>query len=158
MRGVETNMKLLRLILRGSWGTALLGTALSLLGGGSNAALLVLINAALHNAISSTSMLVLGFVGIGFTKVLCSALSHVLLVRFAYKATTKLRRDLCRKALNTPLRQLEEIGVPKLMVALTEDVNAVSRALRSIQTVIVDCAMMLGAMVYLGWLSWPVLP
>ena len=150
-------MKLLRFLLRGSWGTVLLGTALSLLGGGSNAGLLVLINAALHNSVTSTVILVAGFVGICFTRVLSSAVSQVLLARFAHKATTGLRRDLCHKSLNTPLRQLEQIGIPKLMVALTEDVNAVSRALRSIQTVSVDFAMMLGAIVYLGWLSWPAL-
>ena len=150
-------MKFLRLLQCGSWGTVLLGTALSLLSGASNSGLLVLINAALHNSVTSTAILIAGFVGIGSTRVLSSAISQFLLARFAHKTTTGLRRDLCHKSLNTPLRQLEQVGIPKLMVALTEDINAVSRALRSIQSVAVDGAMMLGAIIYLGWLSWPAL-
>jgi putative ATP-binding cassette transporter len=148
-------MKLLRFLLRGSWGMVLLATALSLLSGGSNAGLLVLINAALHNSVTSTVILVAGFIVLGFTKVLGSGISQFLLARFAHKTTTELRRDLCHKILNTPLRQLEQVGIPKLMVALTEDISAVSHALRSIQSVAVDIAMILGAIVYLGWLSWP---
>jgi putative ATP-binding cassette transporter len=150
-------MKFLRLLQRGSWGTVLLGTALSLLSGASNSGLLVLINAALHNSVTSTAILVAGFVGIGSTRVLSAAISQFLLARFAQKTTTGLRRDLCRKSLNTPLRQLEQVGIPRLMVALTEDINSVSRGLRSIQSVAVDGAMMLGAIIYLGWLSWPAL-
>jgi putative pyoverdin transport system ATP-binding/permease protein len=150
-------MKLLRFLMRGSWGTVLLGSALSLLAGASNAGLLVLINAALHDSATSTASLVGGFIGIGFTRVLSSGMSEFLLARFAYKTTAELRRDLCCRALNTPLRQFEQIGIPKLMVTLTEDINAVSRALRVIQAVIVNIAMMAGAIVYLGWLSWPAL-
>jgi putative pyoverdin transport system ATP-binding/permease protein len=134
---------------------ALVATALSLLSGGANAGLLVLINAAMHNSVPSMVILVTGFMGLGFTRVFSSGASQFLLARFAHKTTTELRRDLCGKILDTPLRQLEQIGIPKLMVALSEDISTVSQALRSIQSVAVDVAMLLGAMVYLGWLSWP---
>jgi putative ATP-binding cassette transporter len=150
-------MKFVRFLLRGSWSTVLLGSALSLLAGACNAGLLVLINAALHDSGTSMRILVGGFIAIGLTRVLSSGVSELLLARFAFNTTAELRRDLCRKSLNTPLRQLEQIGTPKMMVALTEDINAVSRALRLVQAVMVDVTMMIGAIVYLGWLSWPAL-
>jgi putative ATP-binding cassette transporter len=150
-------MKLLRFLLHGSWVIALLATVLGLLGGASNAGLLVLINAALHNTATSTVLLVAGFIGLGFARVACAGVSQYLLSVFAQKTTTELRRDLCHKILNTPLRQLEKVGIPSLMVAMTEDVSAVSQALRAIPSVAVDIAMLLGCIVYLGWLSWPTL-
>jgi putative ATP-binding cassette transporter len=150
-------MKLICFLLHGAWVVALSATALSLLSGGANAGLLVLINAALHNSVTSTVILVAGFLGLGFTRVFSSGASQFLLARFAHKTAAELRRELCRKILNTPLHQLERVGIPKLMVALTEDISTVSQALRSIQSVAVDVAMLLGAIVYLGWLSWPAL-
>lgn len=150
-------MKLLRLLFHGSWSTALLAIALGLLSGGSNAGLLVVINAALHNTATSTAVLVGGFIALGLTRLFSAGGSQFMLSLFAQKTTTALRRDLCEKILSTPLRRLEEVGIPKLMVALTEDVGAVSHALRAIPPIAVDGAMLVGCVVYLGWLSWQAL-
>ena len=150
-------MELVRFLLHGSWIIALFATLLGLLGGAANAGLLVLVNAALHSTATSTVLLVVGFISLGFARVACAGVSQYLLSVFAQKTTTRLRRDLCHKILDTPLRQLEKVGIPGLMVALIEDVSAVSHALRAIPTSAVDIAMLLGAVVYLGWLSWPTL-
>lgn len=150
-------MKLIRLLLHGSWITALLATVLGLLSGASNAGLLVLVNAALHHTATSTVILVGGFIGLGLARVICAGGSQFLLSVFAQKTTTALRRDLCQTILNAPLRQLEKIGIPSLMLALTEDISAVSQALRAIPSIAVDVAMLVGCIIYLGWLSWPAL-
>ncbi|MGH7824391.1 MAG: cyclic peptide export ABC transporter, partial [Candidatus Binatia bacterium] len=150
-------MKLISFLLHGSWVIALLAAALGVLGGASNAGLLVMVNAALHNTVTSTVLLVAGFIGLGLAKVTCSGGSQYLLSVFAQKTTTRLRRDLCQKILNTPLRKLEDVGIPSQMVALTEDVGAVSHALRAIPSLAVDIAMLLGCIAYLAWLSLPML-
>jgi putative pyoverdin transport system ATP-binding/permease protein len=150
-------MELVRLLLHGSWGTALVAIALGLLGGASNAGLLVLINAALHSSIESTAILVVGFLGLGLARVTCAGVSQYLLSVFAQKTSTRLRRDLCHKILDTPLRQLEKVGIPNQMVALTEDIGAVSQALRLIPSVAIDIAMLGSCVLYLGWLSPPML-
>jgi putative pyoverdin transport system ATP-binding/permease protein len=150
-------MKLVRLLLRGSWVVALFATALGLLGGASNAGLLVLVNSALHHTGGSMTLLAAGFVGLALAKVICSGSSQYLLSVFAQKTTTGLRRELCQKILTTPLRQLEKVGISGQMVALTEDVGAISHALRAIPSFAVDVAMLIGCIGYLGWLSMPML-
>jgi putative ATP-binding cassette transporter len=55
-----------------------------------------------------------------------------------------------------PLRQIEELGAPKLMVALTEDILEITQATLSIPIFAVNFAVLLGGAVYLAWLSFPV--
>jgi cyclic peptide transporter len=59
--------------------------------------------------------------------------------------------------LTVPLRQLEELGAPRILMALTDDVNSITNALLAIPTVTVNVAILLGGAAYLGWLSWQVL-
>ncbi len=68
-----------------------------------------------------------------------------------------MRRDLIRKILAVPLRQLEELGAPRLMVALTEDIMFITQALMGIPSFAVNLAILLGGAAYLGWLSGRVL-
>jgi putative pyoverdin transport system ATP-binding/permease protein len=80
-----------------------------------------------------------------------------LLASFAQGAVSNLRRELIRKILTVPLRRLEELGTPRLLVALTDDVFNITQALLAIPIVFVNLAMLLGGAAYLGWLSWKIL-
>jgi putative ATP-binding cassette transporter len=150
-------MNLLRFLLRTSWVTVALATAIGLLSGACNAGILALVNTVLNHTETVTTLVVLGFVGLGLARVLTSAISQYMLSVFAHKTMAELRRDLCLKILVTPLRHLENIGPPRLLVALTEDVIAITMALRYMPNLAIDAAMVIGCFAYLGWLSWTTL-
>jgi putative ATP-binding cassette transporter len=80
----------------------------------------------------------------------------VLLAHFSQRAIAELRRGLIQKILAVPLRHFEEIGAPRLMVALTEDVLNITQALLMIPNFAVNLAILGGGAAYLGWLSWKV--
>jgi putative ATP-binding cassette transporter len=150
-------MKLLRSLFRHSRGLALLTGAAALLSGACNAGLIALVNTVLNNPDTTTAVVIWSFAALGVGKVATNFVSQVLLARFSQGAIAHLRRELVRKILTVPLRRLEEIGTPRLMVALTEDVLMITQALLIIPTFAVNLAILLGGGVYLGWLSWKVL-
>jgi len=129
----------------------------AVLSGACNAALIALINKLLNNLGNPGTILMAGFVGLGLGKVGTAFFSQATLTRFSQGAVAKLRNELVRKILSVPLRQLEQIGAPRLMVALTDDVMNITQAFLGIPIVAVNIALLAGGAAYLGWLSWPAL-
>src|SRR5712692_8172287 len=122
-------MTLIRFLLRTS-GRMMLWTALAaLLSGACNAGLIALVNAALKRPGSATATLVWSFAGLGFLKLASNFIAQVSLTKFSQGTIANLRRDLVRKILAVPLRHLEDVGAPRLLVALTEDILNISQAL-----------------------------
>ena len=146
-------MKLLRFFFRYSPRTMLLAALIALVAGGCNAGLIALVNAVLSGALTASTALVGGFVLLGIVRLMAHFLAQVTLTRFAQMSTANLRHDLVEKILGVPLRQLEEIGAARLMVALTEDVMSITEAMRIIPSFVVNTAVLLGGAIYLGWLS-----
>ena len=129
----------------------------ALLSGACNAGLIAMINAALNHGGQPGMALILGFAALGLGRILTNTIAQVTLSHFSQATTARLRHDLVRKILAVPLRQLEELGTPKLMVALTEDILEITQATLSIPIFAVNFAVLLGGAVYLAWLSLPVL-
>ncbi len=129
----------------------------ALLSGACNAGLIALVNVTLTDPAASLATLVWGFAGLGVGKLATNFASQLAVVRYSQRATAEMRRDLIRKILAVPLRQLEELGAPRLMVALTEDIMFITQALMGIPSFAVNLAILLGGAAYLGWLSWRVL-
>src|SRR6266571_2207762 len=100
-----------------------------LLGGACNGGLIALVNTAVNRPGASTALIIWGFVALGACKLATNFVSQITLTRFSQGTIANLRRDLIRKILAVPLRHLEELGVPRLMVALTEDVLNITQAL-----------------------------
>src|SRR5829696_4478405 len=148
---------LLRFLLRNAPGLALLTAVAALLSGACAAGLIALINTVLSKPSLSTSLLVWSFVALSLGKIATNYGSQVLLARFSQSALVHLRRELIEKILSVPLRHLEQIGAPRIMVALTDDVLTVSYALLCIPAFAVNLAILLGGGAYLGWLSWKIL-
>jgi len=132
-------------------------TLVALLSGACNAGLVALVNTALTKKGPTTRLLIIGFVALGLGKVFTNFISQYMLANFSQGAIADLRRDLIRKILAVPLRDLENIGTPRILVALTDDVFNITQALLAIPIVSVNLAMLLGGAVYLGWLSWQIL-
>lgn len=150
-------MILFRFIGRTCKGMMVLTMAAALLSGACNAGLIALVNAALNTEGWSSPALVWGFVALGLGKLGTGFLSQMLLASFSQNAIAELRRDLIRKILSVPLRQLEELGASRILVALTDDVFNITQALLAIPIVAVNVAILLGGAAYLGWLSWQIL-
>jgi len=149
-------MTLLRFLVRYSPAMVIWTSAAALLSGACNTLLLVLITSAMNHHGSLGTSLVVAFCALGLGRFVTNALAQVTLAHFSQSTTARLRLDLVGKILSVPLRQLEELGAPKLMVALTEDILEITQATLSIPIFAQNFAYLLGGAVYLAWLSVPV--
>lgn len=147
-------MKLFWLLLRASrWGVvlAVLAGAVS---GASGAGLIAIVNAVLSGKREWQDVTLWGaFAALFILVPLSRQLSDYLLVRLGQKAVYDLRMLLSRRILATPLRRLEELGTHRLLVALTDDISAVTAALADLPALFVNFTLLLGALLYIGWLS-----
>lgn len=150
-------MTLFKFIWRSCRGMMLLTTLLALISGACNAGLVALINTVLTKTGPTTAIIIWAFIAVGLGKLLTNFGSQVMLASFSQGAIADLRRGLIRKILSVPLRDLEQIGTPRILVALTDDVFNITQALMAIPIISVNVAMLLGGAAYLGWLSWKVL-
>lgn len=81
-------------------------------------------------------------------------LSKNALADMGQKAIYDLRMDISRRMLATPLEDLERIGTSRLLAVLTRDVASISTALTVLPSLSINGALVLGALSYLGFLSW----
>jgi putative pyoverdin transport system ATP-binding/permease protein len=150
-------MLLLKFILHSCRRMMLVTTATALLSGACNAGLVALVTQALTRSPSAGATLMWAFIVLGAGKLLTNFISQVVLSSFSQRSIAELRRDLIRKIVSVPLRNLEEIGSARILVALTDDVFNITQALLAIPLVSVNLAILLGGAAYLGWLSWEIL-
>jgi putative pyoverdin transport system ATP-binding/permease protein len=147
-------MNLFRLLLSTSWLSVTFAVVAGLLGGICSAGLIALINFAIAHPQSSTLTLLLGFLGLCLLLLGTMTYSLVVLGRLVHGVTFRLRIQLIQRILACPLRHLEELGAPKLLAALTDDIEAISMASFLIANLCVAIAMLMACLLYLSWLSW----
>jgi putative pyoverdin transport system ATP-binding/permease protein len=147
-------MNLFRLLFSTSWVSVVFAVTSGLLGGVFSAALIALINYAIAHSQSFNLTLFISFIGLCL--LLLGTMTHSLVVlgRLVHAVTFKIRIQLIQRILACPLRHLEELGTPKLLVALTDDVEAISMASFLIANLCVAIAMLMACLLYLSWLSW----
>lgn len=151
-------MKFLALLFRHSPKLVVLAVVVGVIGGASNAALLAMINTAIHHPRPwADSRLLFGFVGLCLLLPLARAVSSYVLAHMGQRLVLGLRMELTRRILDAPLARLEEWGTPRLLVALTGDVNNIVAALASLPPLAIQTAIVVGCLTYLGALSWQVL-
>ena len=148
---------LIQFVLRTCRGMLIITAFAAVLSGACNAGLIGLVNKLINNPGRPVVSLAIAFVLLGLGKLLKSYFSQATLTNFSQRAVAALRDELVAKILAVPLRQLEEIGAARLMVALTDDVMNITQAFLGIPIVGVNIAILLGGAAYLGWLSWQVL-
>ena len=146
-------MKLFRFIFRTARAVMILTALTALVSGACYAGLIAAVNVQLDGPATLRLSLVACFIGLALGKILTTMVSQMILARFSQGLIADLRQDLVRKILAVPLRQLEDIGAPRILVALTDDVMRISEALLAIPTFAMNIAILLGGAVYLGWLS-----
>jgi putative ATP-binding cassette transporter len=150
-------VKPLAAIPRRSWLEAAGAVGAGLVSGLCGAGLIAVISTGLSRADLSRTFLAVAFVGLVLGKVGTNALARLLLNRFSQRTLTDLCRELTRQLLTTPLPQLEQIGIPRILATLTEDVAILGWAAQNIPAIATHGAVLVGCAIYLGWLSGPVL-
>ncbi|HEX3988693.1 MAG TPA: cyclic peptide export ABC transporter [Verrucomicrobiae bacterium] len=150
-------MTLLKFIIRTCRGLVVATIAMALLSGACNAGLIALVNVALTQTSPAGRGMIWAFVALGLGKVVSLFFSQAVLAGFSQKAVSELRRDLIKKILAVPLRDLENLGTPRILAALTDDVFNVTQALLAVPVIAVNAAILLGGAIYLGFLSWKIL-
>jgi len=150
-------MNLMFFLMRSSWKMVAIAIVTGFLSGGSSAALIALISQAMTQGnTGSLNTLAIAFVGLAFIALTSSIISQVMLIRLAQQAVFQLRISLCRQILATELAHLEKLGSARLLATLTDDVQAVSDAVRLMPFLCIDLAIVAGGFAYIIWLSWKV--
>lgn len=149
-------MNLIYFLLRSSWGMVAIATVTGLLSGSSSACLIALVSIA-GSRHTTASLIIWSFVGLAIVALITSIISQVVLIRLSQAAVFQLRMRLSRQILSSELSHLEELGTPRLLATLTEDVQAVSSAVHIIPFLCIDIAIVVGCLLYITWLSWVVL-
>ncbi|MBW4662978.1 MAG: cyclic peptide export ABC transporter [Chroococcus sp. CMT-3BRIN-NPC107] len=150
-------MNLIYLLLRSSWLTVAIAIFTGLLSGASSAWLIALISTAVSSNGSNRPDLVWLFLGLIIVVFITGLISQIWLIRLGQKVIFDLQMSLSRRILSAYLRHLEELGAPKLLATLTDDVQSLSNLVFVIPLISVDIAVVVGCLFYLGWLSWLVL-
>jgi putative ATP-binding cassette transporter len=126
----------------------------ALLNGGASAGLVALIASALSHGERPTLTLLGGFLALIVLKLATNATSDLLLHRFAENTLAELCRDLTRRVVETPLRRLEQVGIPRILEILDDDVPSIAYAIQQIPNLALQAAIIVGCSLYLAWLSW----
>lgn len=116
--------------------------------------LIALIKGALADGLLSQSNVIWPFVIFCLAIPLCGFTSQMVLLYLTSKAGYELRIQLSRQILASPLRELETLGPSKLLATVTQDIGSVIELVTVLPQMLTQLAMMLGCLVYLGWLSW----
>lgn len=149
-------MSLIRFLYRNSWRLVMLSTVAGLISGLASAGIIAFINVALEET-RRTTALGLSFLGGIVLVAVTKAFSEIVLTRLGQDIIAQLRVHLSEQILRAPLRQVQELGRPRLLAALNEDTDVIAQAYVQIPLICVNGATVIGCLVYLGWLSWPML-
>ncbi|MEC4814447.1 MAG: cyclic peptide export ABC transporter [Scytonema sp. PMC 1069.18] len=149
-------MNLIYFLLHSSGKMVAIAIITGFLSGGSSASLIAVISHAANRSATSRFPLIWGFVGLAVVALTTSIISQVTLVQLSQNAIFQLRMRLSRQILASELTHLEELGNPRLLATLTEDVQAVSEAVYIMPYLCIDLAIVVGCLVYITWLSWEV--
>jgi putative pyoverdin transport system ATP-binding/permease protein len=123
------------------------------LSGAASTGILYLINHALAGPDSEARQLFWGYIGLCLVVPVARVASALIVASLGLRAACEMRLDLSRRILAAPLRRLEELGSHRLLVALTDDIGAITNALGQVPGLFTNSAIVVCSLVYLGTLS-----
>lgn len=150
-------MRLVAFLFKSAWKGVAIALATGFISGGCSAGLIALISRAVAQEDPPVTVTSIAFIALGLIALITAAISRILLVQFSQSVVFGLQMRLCRQILATELKPLEEMGLPRLIVVLTEDIQAVATAAGAIPIIAINIASATGCMIYISWLSWQVL-
>jgi putative ATP-binding cassette transporter len=140
-------------LLKPVWLLAALAGGLGIVGGLIVAGLLAQINGALGAEGGAATTLLLALGGLIVVAIGMSLGSEICNTVVGQRVVARLRRDLCRRVVATPLERIESITPQHLMAVLTADLDALSGITLSLAPLMVAAATTLAVFGYLAWLS-----
>jgi putative ATP-binding cassette transporter len=148
-------MKLVLYLLKNSRRGMIWAIVTGSLSGICGAGLIAIINSALADRQSGEPMteLLFSFAALFLLTPVTRFASEYLLLKLAQDTVYSMRMRLSNRILSTPLRRLESLGAPRLLVALTDDIMQITVALVELPNLMVNGTIVFGCFVYLGWLS-----
>ncbi|MHC5826621.1 MAG: ABC transporter transmembrane domain-containing protein, partial [Nostoc sp.] len=146
-------MKLISLLVKTSLIKVFFSTSSGLITGITNVGLIIIINLMLKEGQLPKSNVVWYFVGFCLLLVICSIMTQALIARLGQRVTLDLQQHLVRCIIACPLKQIENIGIPRLLVTLTEDIQSISTASFAISNLSTSVAILITCFFYLAWLS-----
>jgi putative ATP-binding cassette transporter len=150
-------MDLIVFLFKSSWKSLSIALLTGIVSGGCSAGLIALIGKAAVQEAEPSGAIALFFIALCIVALLTAMLSRILLIRFSQAAVFELQMQLSRQILATELKPLETIGLPRLLVVLTDDVQAIASAAGVVPMLVINTASAAGCMLYISWLSWQVL-
>ena len=124
--------------------------------GACNAALLAVINQLLTKENVGIRLAAI-FVGLCLVLPVSRFISEILLNNLGQDSLYSLRVQISRQALATPLRHLEQLGIHRVLAALTDDVPVITNTAAVVPLVCLNATIIVGCLVYIGLLSWKLL-
>lgn len=125
--------------------------------GVASTGMIALVNSVVAGGQEKSSVVIGAFVGLCVALPLFRIVSQALLIDLTQKSLQSLRLHLSRRVLAAPLRQLESLGPHRLLAILTTDIQTIIEAFAMVPLIIMHFAVLVSCLLYLGWLSWPVL-
>ncbi|WP_460202903.1 cyclic peptide export ABC transporter [Scytonema sp. NUACC21] len=147
-------MNVIHLLLKSSKIIVAIAIFAGLVSGACSARLIALINSAINSKTAFSSVLIWSFIGLVTITVTSRFISELFLIHLSQKVIFDTRLLLCRRIVESPLRFIEELGIPRLLATLTDDIQAVSDAVAFIPSLCIAGAVVIGCLVYLIYLSW----
>lgn len=147
-------MKLFLFLLQSSWQMVAIALLAGAVSGVSSAGLIAVVSRAISEGTTDAIPAIGGaFLGLVSVALVTSILSQVMLIRLSQQAVFRLRMRLSQQILGSHLVHLEQLGSPRLLATLTDDVQSVSEAVRLLPFLCIDVAMVVGGLSYIVWLS-----
>lgn len=147
-------MKIIRFLFGYSRWRVTLAVLGSVVAGLGNVGLVALINFALVPHGYPLGLLAAAFVGLALLLTVGRAISSLILTGLTQNAVLDMRMQMSRKILTAPLRQLEELGAPRLLATLNGDISSIINGLLTFPNLCLQVTMLVGCLAYLVWLSW----
>jgi putative ATP-binding cassette transporter len=146
----------LSFFLKNSRALTVIALAAGLLSGGATTGLLALVHVALKGTSSQNQLhLIAAFCALCICMPCSRVLSQTVLMRLGHRATLLLRVKLGEQILKASLRNLERLGIHSLNATMTEDITAIANGLVTGPAVLLQGAVLLACLAYMGWLSLP---
>jgi putative pyoverdin transport system ATP-binding/permease protein len=148
-------MNLFTFILRSSWLNVSIAAIAGTIGGFASAAVIATINRAITNP-ESLDRLFYHFLGLATIAIVAQFFSQFILSSLSYDAIYRLRLQLSRWVLASPLRHVEGLGSNRILATLTEDTQTIAETIAIVPFICIDLAVIISCFIYLASLSPPV--
>lgn len=146
-------MNIVSYLVRESWKLVLLAVAAGVASGLAGASLAKVISDGILGERELAQAWL--FFGLCLTYLAAKSFSELSLMHLVQSAILRLRIELSRKLLATPLKKQQAVGKAELMAILTNDISAFVQAFQALPTALGNGVILLTCFAYMVWLSWP---